>query len=72
MCVGCRDRYPQIALLRLQCNKKVLMEFLGSGRSFYLCHRCIKEEDKKNLIRKLSAICKKSIKITELESVIDG
>ncbi|RUM67450.1 MAG: hypothetical protein DSZ06_01130 [Sulfurospirillum sp.] len=72
MCIGCRDRFSQSLLLRLQCESKCIQRFSGVGRSFYLCDRCLNEKNRKNLIRKLSTQCKREIKIIELESIING
>ncbi|WP_294892380.1 MULTISPECIES: DUF448 domain-containing protein [unclassified Sulfuricurvum] len=40
MCVVCRERFAQSALLRLQCREGSLEPYGGEGRSFYLCPSC--------------------------------
>jgi len=42
MCITCRQRLGKTELLRLQCKNKKLVPFTGDGRSFYICHECIK------------------------------
>ncbi|MFA4807430.1 DUF448 domain-containing protein, partial [Helicobacter pylori] len=37
MCVACRMRQPQKDLLRLKSFENQIMEFDGTGRSFYVC-----------------------------------
>ena len=56
MCVVCRVRFEQKALLRLQCKEQQLNFHNGYGRSFYLCPACL--EDEKKVIRALARICK--------------
>ncbi|MEA2073799.1 MAG: DUF448 domain-containing protein [Campylobacterota bacterium] len=46
MCVSCRDRHSQSNLLRLRCVDGDISLFAGSGRSFYLCPDCQKDEKK--------------------------
>lgn len=65
MCIGCRNRFLQIVLLRLSCNEGQINFFSGSGRSFYLCCECLKQpkiEDKIAKIKKLNAQNKNQIK----------
>jgi predicted RNA-binding protein YlxR (DUF448 family) len=56
MCVVCRERFEQKALLRLQCKEQQLSSHSGVGRSFYLCSTCI--DDEKKVTRALARICK--------------
>jgi predicted RNA-binding protein YlxR (DUF448 family) len=42
MCITCRERLGKSELLRLQCQNKKLVLFTGNGRSFYICHECVK------------------------------
>ncbi|NQY95338.1 MAG: DUF448 domain-containing protein [Campylobacteraceae bacterium] len=42
MCITCRQRTGKSELLRLQCQDKKLVLFNGDGRSFYICHECIR------------------------------
>ena len=53
------------------CKGGLLHRFDGVGRSFYLCSDCIKESEKK-LKKTLSRVCKKEIKLTDLEKIIYG
>jgi len=46
MCLSCRERSSQNALLRLQCIDGSIERFSGSGRSFYLCKNCLDQEKK--------------------------
>ena len=46
MCIACRTRYPQNALIRLRHEGKEVIAFDGKGRSFYLCHNCSANEKK--------------------------
>jgi predicted RNA-binding protein YlxR (DUF448 family) len=71
MCINCRTRALQTDLIRLQCKDKELMNYTNFGRSFYICHTCFEQKDKK-LLKALSRACKKEIKITNLECLIDG
>jgi len=56
MCVSCRTRVSQSHLLRLRCSEGELTSFNGVGRSFYLCHNCLKED--KKIIRALMRQCR--------------
>lgn len=56
MCISCRGRFSQNILLRLRCTDKILQNFKGSGRSFYLCKKCL--EDEKKIIKSLMRQCK--------------
>jgi len=71
MCINCRTRALQTDLLRLQCKDKTLMYYTRHGRSFYICQTCLDTKDRK-LLKALSRACKKEIKITNLECLIDG
>ena len=46
MCIVCRKRFFQKELIRLHFIKetKEIVEFKGSGRSFYICKKCLKED----------------------------
>jgi predicted RNA-binding protein YlxR (DUF448 family) len=43
MCIVCRKRYAQKELIRLQFykEKQEIVEFNGTGRSFYICKGCL-------------------------------
>jgi len=56
MCVACRERFEQKALLRLQCMQQHLSSYSGLGRSFYLCFECV--ENEKKVTRALARVCK--------------
>ncbi len=71
MCISCRTKALQTDLIRLQCKDKMLMYYTNFGRSFYICQTCFDTKDKK-LLKALSRACKKEIKITNLECLIDG
>ena len=53
------------------CDSGVLKSFSGSGRSFYICVDCLNEGEKK-IKRPLSRICKKEIKLIDLEKIVNG
>jgi len=72
MCIACRNRFIQSELLRLQCKDGHLKPYSGAGRSFYICKGCLDDKNRKAILKRVSNICKKSVKITELESIIDG
>jgi len=72
MCVVCRGRFEQSTLFRLQCKDGEIVRYIDSGRSFYLCRECIDKKDEKRLLKRLNAVCKKEIKIINLESVLNG
>ncbi|MDD5717028.1 MAG: hypothetical protein PHW64_04420 [Sulfuricurvum sp.] len=44
MCVVCRERFAQSALLRLQCRQGLLEPYNDLGRSFYLCSTCFEHK----------------------------
>ncbi len=71
MCICCRQRFSQKALIRLQCLEFGLSHYTGSGRSFYLCPQCAASQEKR-LLKSLSRACRKEIKITDLESLLNG
>ncbi|WP_234697105.1 DUF448 domain-containing protein [Nitrosophilus alvini] len=55
MCIHCKKRFLQEELYRLQCSDKKIIQYIGTGRSFYICKDCI---DSKNLGKSLARICK--------------
>ncbi|MGD9969844.1 MAG: DUF448 domain-containing protein [Sulfuricurvum sp.] len=55
MCVVCRGRFNQSAILRLQCKEGNLIPYSGEGRSFYLCNECV---DQKKTPGQLARLCK--------------
>jgi predicted RNA-binding protein YlxR (DUF448 family) len=71
MCIGCRKRLAQRELVRLSCIDGEVQKYIGIGRSFYLCKKCI-ENGEKILKRALSKACKKEIKINNLEKILNG
>ncbi|KYJ86344.1 DUF448 domain-containing protein [Sulfurovum riftiae] len=46
MCISCRSRHPQKSLIRLKQDGKEIVAFDGTGRSFYLCQVCVRDEKK--------------------------
>ncbi|MEA2047254.1 MAG: DUF448 domain-containing protein [Campylobacterota bacterium] len=53
MCIACRSKHPQSTLVRLKQEGKNVIAYDGKGRSFYLCHLCIKSEKKiKGLVKR--------------------
>jgi len=55
MCINCRARFAQPSLIRLQYIDAMLISFSKSGRSFYLCRKCLTE---KSLQKKISQTLK--------------
>jgi hypothetical protein len=57
MCVGCRERFLQNELIRLQYDKvtKKIERFSGVGRSFYLCETCL---NKGTLYKSICKVCR--------------
>jgi predicted RNA-binding protein YlxR (DUF448 family) len=73
MCINCKRKYSQKDLLRLQCIGRELMLYTKKGRSFYLCDDCLNlKQDIKRLQKSLSNRCKGMVKLTDLESLING
>ena len=60
MCLSCRERSSQNALLRLQCIDGSIERFSGSGRSFYLCNECLLDE--KKISKSLMRMCRSNKK----------
>jgi len=58
MCIVCKLRDVQSNLVRLQYKDKAVVNFTGSGRSFYVCKNCI---NNKNLLKHFSRVCKTKI-----------
>jgi predicted RNA-binding protein YlxR (DUF448 family) len=52
MCITCRSRHPQKSLIRLKQDGKEIVAFDGTGRSFYLCQACVKDEKKRKGLAK--------------------
>jgi predicted RNA-binding protein YlxR (DUF448 family) len=71
MCIGCRKRLAQKELFRLSCIEGEVCRYIGYGRSFYLCSKCINNGEK-NIKKALSKVCKKEIKINSLEKILNG
>lgn len=68
-CIGCRGKFLQKSLLRLQCNEKKLTSFSGKGRSFYICKECL--ENNNNLEKALFRNCKnKDNYIEQLKEIV--
>ena len=66
MCISCRDRQPQKNLLRLKIEEKDIVGYDGSGRSFYLCDACIKNQKKiKGLVKRFKQDEERFLKLLE-------
>ena len=72
MCIVCKDRKEQGVLRRFSCQNGKLSSYVGYGRSFYLCKKCEKNLEDKVLIKAFSRVCKNKIKITDLETILNG
>ena len=69
MCIVCRERASQNELKRLQVIQGELMLFSKSGRSFYLCKACMKDNEKK-VVKVLNHKCKTNHKaLTEFGKI---
>ncbi|NPA82865.1 MAG: DUF448 domain-containing protein [Epsilonproteobacteria bacterium] len=55
MCIHCRQRIYQERLHRFHCRNRRILLFTGSGRSFYICDACLKED---RLSKSLARLCK--------------
>ena len=55
MCIVCRSRFEQSGLIRLQYINSQLHTYTKSGRSFYVCSKCLAE---KSLQKKISQTLK--------------
>jgi len=68
-CIVCRGKFLQKSLLRLQCKEKKLLKFTGIGRSFYICNKCLEDENK--LEKALYRNCKnKDNYIDQLKEIV--
>lgn len=66
MCISCRDRKPQNSLLRLKMADKDIIAYDGSGRSFYLCDVCSKNQKKiKGLTKRFKQDEERFLKLLE-------
>ena len=52
------------------CKNGEIKNFDNNGRSFYICKECIEEE--KKIKKPLGRLCKKEIKLTDLEKIVYG
>lgn len=71
MCISCRERQEQKLLVRLQCKEGLLEAFNNSGRSFYLCNDCLRNE--KIIVKALMRQCKSGDKerlVNRLKEII--
>jgi len=58
-------------MLRLSCVDHELKTYIGYGRSFYLCDKCISDGGK-SIKKALSRACKREIKINDVEKILNG
>ncbi|NWF66134.1 MAG: DUF448 domain-containing protein [Campylobacterales bacterium] len=58
MCICCKNRFEQKNLLRLQYLNKKLQKYTNYGRSFYICHECLNQQNNKKLLNSILNICK--------------
>lgn len=56
MCVACKGRFSQNALLRLQIHNGAVVAFRGFGRSFYLCASCLEAKNCEKIVGKIFKI----------------
>lgn len=62
MCIACRKRDLQDNLYRLQFKNRELINFSGSGRSFYVCKDCINSKKFINYVSRMCNLNKKEVK----------
>ena len=67
MCIGCKGRFLQNKLLRLQYKESKLLVFSGKGRSFYLCRECGYSNKTLNALIKICKVDKKTNKNLSLQ-----
>lgn len=67
MCIICRKRDLQNKLIRLQCINKEIVKYTNTGRSFYICQKCIKD-NQKVLLKAINHKCKK--RFEEIPTII--
>jgi len=66
MCVSCRSREAQGNLIRLKHENKHVVVYDGSGRSFYLCSVCSKNQKKiKSLAKRFGENEERLLKLLE-------
>ncbi|MDY0403039.1 DUF448 domain-containing protein [Sulfurovum sp.] len=66
MCISCRERQPQGSMLRLKMADNEIIAYDGSGRSFYLCDVCSKNQKKiKGLIKRFKQDEERFLKLLE-------
>lgn len=72
MCISCRSRYPQKSLIRLRLLGTEVVQYNGTGRSFYLCRMCIENQKKvKGLVKRFKQDSERFTKLlTELTSAV--
>ena len=46
MCLSCKQKMQQTALIRLQYKNGNINQFDGEGRSFYICYECLEDFNK--------------------------
>jgi len=64
MCISCRSRHPQNSLIRLREEAKLVVEYSGKGRSFYLCSSCVQNEKKvKGLVKRFKQDAERFVKL---------
>ncbi|SFZ98378.1 COG2740: Predicted nucleic-acid-binding protein implicated in transcription termination [hydrothermal vent metagenome] len=70
MCISCRNRHPQNSLIRLKQEGQIVIEFDGTGRSFYLCGECANNNKQiKGLMKRFKQEEERFIKL--LKKLID-
>jgi len=67
MCISCRERQSQGSMLRLKmADNNDIVAYDGSGRSFYLCDVCSKNQKKiKGLIKRFKQDEERFLKLLE-------
>jgi predicted RNA-binding protein YlxR (DUF448 family) len=72
MCIACRKRQSQNALIRLQLHEGSAIPYTGHGRSFYLCPACARDARRMRGIAKRLKIEPESWLSTLKELTTDG
>ncbi len=47
MCIICKDRFWKSNLFRYQIEEQTIVAFSGTGRSFYICEKCLIGDQKR-------------------------
>ncbi len=72
MCIACRTRDSQSALIRIQFEDGRALPYRGTGRSSYLCHACSQDGKRIRKIAKRFRIDERELLTLLKEYYTDG